>query len=402
LSRRVWPAVALGLALALPSLGTVEKYLGTAVAVVYLAAMLVVAPVAERFALPLFLRLVGERGARWLAVATYVGLVVAFVVVYPIADSEMMGSGSDRDDASNLATNRLLDGEYPYAEKTYLGNPVSQLPGALVLAAPFVVLGTSAWQNFLWIPVFFVALARHLGSARLALFASWIVLAVSPGVLRELLTGGDLIANGIYVAVPMLVLLRVPPGRWLGLAVAVFLGVALSSRANYVYALPLLFAALAQLQGWREAILRTGIVSAALVAITLPFYAYDPDGFTPLKTSGKLSQFDEVAPHLDLAVVAVAVVLTLGLALRRFDRRGFALMSSAAIVQMFLLIAVVVLDSIRLERLDFSFLIPGYGLVALVFALFGAWGPWARTESAERHAIRPVVSDGLAGEARMP
>jgi hypothetical protein len=377
LSRRAWPTVALGLALALPSLGTVEKYLGTAVAVVYLAAMLAVAPVAERFALPLFLRLVNERWARWLALATYVGLVVAFVVVYPIADADTGVAGSDRDDASDLATNRLLDGEYPYREKTYLGNPVTQLPGALVLAAPFVALGASALQNFLWVPVLFVALARHLGSARLALFASWTALAVSPGVARELLTGGDLLANGIYVAVPMLVVLRARPG-WMALAAALFLGLALSSRANFVYALPLLFVALAQLWGSREAILRTGLATAALVAITLPFYAYDPDGFTPLKTSGKLSQFDEIAPHLDVAVVAIAIVLTAVLALRRFDRRGFVLMSAAAVVQMFLLIAVVVLDSIRLERLDFSFLIPGYGLLAFVFAIFGPWGPWAR------------------------
>ena len=377
MSRRVWPALALGLALALPSLGTVEKYLGTAVAVAYLVAMLALAPVAERFALPLFLRLTSEPWARRLAILTFVALVVAFVVVYPSADNDVVGSGSDRDDASDLATNRLLDGEYPYREKTYLGNEVSQLPGALILAAPFVALGGSAWQNFLWIPAVFVALARHLGSARLALLASWTVLAVSPGVMRELLTGGDLIANGIYVALPMLVVLRAPPGAWWGLAAAAFLGLALSSRANFVYALPLLAAALAQLYGWRDAILRTGIAAAVLAAVTLPFYAYDPDGFTPLTTSGKLSQFDELAPHLDVAVVVVAVALTVALARRRFDRRGFVLTASAALVQMFLLVAVVVLDSIRLERVDFSFLIPGYGLVALVVALFAHWGPWA-------------------------
>jgi hypothetical protein len=381
LSRRAWPAVALGLALALPSLGTVEKYLGTAVALIYLGAMLAVGPIAERFALPLFLRLVTERWARRLALVTYVGLVVAFAVVYPIADNDVVGAGSDRDDASDLATNRLLDGAYPYREKTYLGNPVSQLPGALLFAAPFVALGTSALQNLAWIPVLFVALVWHLGSARPALFVSWAILAVSPGVLREFLTGGDLVANGIYVAVLVLVVLRTPPAgrtRWLGLGAALVLGVALSSRANFVYVLPLLAVALAQLYGRREAILRMGIASAGFAAVTLPFYLYDRDGFTPVTTSGKLSQFDDIAPHLDLLVVGAGIVLTLALALRRFDRRGFVLMSSAAIVQMFLLIAVVVLDSIQLERIDFSFLIPGYGLIALFLALFGTWGPWAR------------------------
>jgi hypothetical protein len=376
--RRAWNALALVLALALPSLGTIEKYLGTAVAIAYLVGLFLAVAVAERYALPLFMRLTTESWAVWLAAATYVGLVVAFAIVYPIADRDVPGAGSDRDDAANLATNRLLDGEYPYRELTYLGNPVSQLPGALVFAVPFVLLGNSAYQNVFWIPVFFVALARHLGSARLALFASWALLALSPGVLREFLTGGDLIANGIYVVVLMLLVLLAPGPRWIGPAAALALGIALSSRANFVFALPLLFAALWQRSGPRVAISRVALACVALAAVTLPFYAYNPDGFTPLTTSGKLSQFDVLAPHLHVYVLSAWVLLTLAIAVRRFDARGFLLMNRCALMQLYFLLAAVLFDSIEARRPDFSFLIPGYGLIALFFAVFGTWGPWAR------------------------
>lgn len=126
------------------------------------------------------------------------------------------------------------------------------------------------------------------------------------------------------------------------------------------------------------ALCRVGLACLGLAAVTLPFYAYDPDGFTPLTTSGKLSQFDVLAPHLHVYVLTASVLLTLGLALRRFDRAGFLVMTSAAIVQIYFLVAAVLFDSVEAGRADFSFLIPSYGLMALFFAIFGTWGPWSR------------------------
>jgi hypothetical protein len=385
-------SAAFAFALALASLGTVEKYAGTSVAVAYFIAMFAAVPLAGRYALPLFLRFVGEREARWLAFATFVALVVMFVVVYPMADRDELGAGSDRDDAANLATGRLLDGEDPYDEVTYLGNPVSQMPGALLYAVPFVALGNSAYQNFLWLPLLFLALGRRLGSFRPALFAVWMLFALSPELLRELLTGGDLIANGIYVALLMLAVLTVRTsgrGVWLGAAAALALGVAYSSRANFLFTVPLLTGALLQLHGLRVAILRLSAVAFAFAAVTLPFYLHDPSGFTPTKTSGKLTEFDDLFPHLHLVVIAAAGAVAIALAARPFDRAGFVLMSRSAAIQLGFLVTIVVLDSVDSGRVTFAFLVPSFGLIALFFAALGTWPPWSdyRREGSEPSAV---------------
>src|SRR5205823_135849 len=164
---------------------------------------------------------------------------------------------------------------YPYSTPTYLGNLISQLPGAVLLAVPFVAIGSSAYQNLFWLAALFLVLRRYLGDGRLALGAFWVALA-SPGTLRELVTGGDLIANNAYLAVFSLGVLALDPTtptrRVLRLGSAVGLGLALSSRANVLALVPLLFAALARREGRRTAVGLLGLALAVCAAVTLPFY----------------------------------------------------------------------------------------------------------------------------------
>ena len=68
-------------------------------------------------------------------------IVVAFFVLYPVANTHAPGTGSDDDDALNLGALALLTGRFPYSQTTYLGNALHHLPGAFVLAVPFVILG---------------------------------------------------------------------------------------------------------------------------------------------------------------------------------------------------------------------------------------------------------------------
>ena len=79
------------------------------------------------------------------------------------------GKGSDADDALNLAVNELLHGRYPFYARTYLDNPVANLPGTIFLAVPFALLGNSAYQNFFWLMVFFIAVSLSVRSWRLGL-----------------------------------------------------------------------------------------------------------------------------------------------------------------------------------------------------------------------------------------
>ena len=67
------------------------------------------------------------------------------------------GGGSDSDDALNLATRALLHGEYPYRIRTYLGSPATYLPGSLLLAVPFVLLGNAAYQDLFWLAAFLLS-----------------------------------------------------------------------------------------------------------------------------------------------------------------------------------------------------------------------------------------------------
>jgi hypothetical protein len=325
----------------------------------------------------LFLAHTSERSALWLALATLVALAVVFAVVYPHANRHSGLAGSDRDDAANIATRHLFHLQYPYSTPTYLGNLVNQLPGALVIDAPFVALGNSAYQNIFWLAAFFLGLRYYLGDARLALFVSWFTLLATPAVLRELVTGGDLIANTVYVLLFTLGVLRFRSRPWkIGAALA--LGLALSSRANFVFIVPLVFACLVRREGWRAACAYVGLATAAAVAVTLPFYLHDTAHFSPLLASQKVTEFNKVVPHASTLLLVAAGLLTLYLAVWRTDRHTLPVFRNNVVVQGFLLVAAVVLSTIHAGRLDFSFLETGYGLFVVFGSAFGIWGALSR------------------------
>ena len=65
---------------------------------------------------------------------------------------------------------------------------------------------------------------------------------LSPGVLREYVTGGDLIANTVYVAATTVAVYALATRRWAGAIAAAALGVTLASRGNFAFVLiPLAF-----------------------------------------------------------------------------------------------------------------------------------------------------------------
>ncbi len=200
--------------------------------------------------------------------------------------------------------------------------------------------------------------------------------------MREFLTGGDLIANSVYVLLFVLGVIRFDPstrgGRAWKVAAALALGVALSSRANFIFLVPLVFACLVRRESWRAAAAYVGLALAACAAVTLPFYLYDTSGFSPLLTEGKFARLNSVLPHSSVVVLTAAGFLTLYLAWRRVDRRDVTVFRNDVLVQGFLMVAVVALSSIQVGRLDFSFLVLGYGLFIVFAAAFGVWGAFPR------------------------
>jgi len=365
----------LGLALSLtaPSLGIVEKYFGQTGALFYLLlAVSMLSPIHTRL-VPYLAARFSIRQTRWFVVVTFIALALLFFAVYPLANSGLLGGGSDRDEALNQATRAVLSGHYPYSEKTYLGNLISPLPGAIFLAMPFVLLGNSAYQNLFWFFVFVVLMAYYLKSHQRALLLLWTFLTLSPVVLQEFVTGGDLLANSIYVLVFSLSLAIVTPlpgfPMWGKVSLAILLGLGFASRANFLLVLPLLYSALARRVGWKTAILLSGVACLVSGIVTIPFFLYRPAEFSPLHTIEKLRQFDRLFPNAWLWITLSAGAIAVALSFRDSNTRLANLLQHCALVLAFPVLCGAVMQSLSVGHLDFIF--TGFGLT---FLFFGAAG----------------------------
>lgn len=361
----------------IPSTFIFQKYLGIPGVVVYivLATLLYLILTRYRNVVANFLQRITNRQALWLAVLAFLLLGLVFFAAYPIANAGTVGGGSDGDDALNLAVSNLLRGQYPYYGKTYLDNPISPLPGAVFLAAPFVMLGSSAYQNLFWLVLFFVFMRTYLKSARRALVLLGALLVFSPIILYLLVTGNDYLANSIYVLVFLLGLVMVVsrdgPGGWKPFLFAVLLGIGFSSRANFLLLLPLVPAALRTVSGWNVAWRYTGIVCLSCAIVTLPFWVYDPAGFSPLHTLYKLGRLERILPMARWIIPGVTAMLAVVLGFRSITRGQFELERDCVIVLALPVLGGMVLNSVRLGRIDFSF--AAFGAFYLFFCGTLVW-----------------------------
>lgn len=365
--RAFWGLIA---SLAIPSSAIIQKYLGLAGVAVYALAAILALWAALRYGWIEYLADRSERAVIVLALLTFLLLGLAFAMIYPAANAGVMGGGSDADDALNLAARALVAGRYPYGSLTYLGNPISPLPGAIFLALPFVALGNSAYQNLFWLAVFALVMARYLRDGGAALALAWTTLILGPVVVYALVTGQDYLANSLYVLAFSWALLNAH-GGWERAGWAALLGLALASRANFLLLVPLILAELARRTGRKSALAAVGLALAVATGITLPFYLYEPAGFTPLHTFGELGRFGTILPGAGVLVPAAAALLALGLALRRGPGGDAAFFRDSAWVQALPVGAGVILSSIAFGRLDLSFAY--FGLFFLFFGVAAAW-----------------------------
>ncbi len=177
--RRVLPLLLFAVAIIISSANILTRYVGGPTLLLYSLAVIVGLWTLERWGLPLLQRL-PYRAATAMVASVVIGVTVILLVLYPLANSGRLGPGSDRDEALDQATTSLLRGEYPYYQVTYLNNPITPLPGALLLAAPFVALtGSSIGQIPVWLAIFMLVLRRWLFDDRLLLLLllSFFVLA---------------------------------------------------------------------------------------------------------------------------------------------------------------------------------------------------------------------------------
>ena len=368
------PLLTLALFILVPSTYEVAKYTGDLGLVLFLVLGFIGFFLGYRYVVPRFLDVITERQSIYLAIATTILLAISFTFVYPIVDTGVVGGGSDRDEALDLAARELVSGRYPYYPLTYLGALITPLPGAVILAIPFVLLGTSAYQNLFWLVMFFFIARAHFNDGRVAILILWIT-AFSPLMLQQLVTGGDLLANGLYVIISLWLITRIVPDEnsapWKKLLAAIFFGVALSSRANYIVLLPLVFSMLVQNTDWKTGILYTVITCSTLCVITLPFYIYDQEGFSPLHVRGFFDNFDSIIPQIKIILPIMMGLTSIVLAFQRMDKSQTVLLRNCAIVQGSPIVVAIVLSSIEAGRLNFGLV--SYGASSLFFGVIGMW-----------------------------
>jgi hypothetical protein len=319
LVRATAPALLLALILAVVSWHTATNLGGVAGGVGYgIACAIVVVLV-----LPAATRIV-SRGPAWVlptVVAVVVAVLVAlFVLGFPAAYGHAMGVGSDRSDALDVALARLADGRYPYEGVTYLGNPITPLPGALLMAAPFTWLtGHAAWQNLAWTVLLLPVLNRGLrlrpGPTLLWGFATLGGLEV----LREFVIGDDLVTGAVPALVAAAWTLAVARGPSLGTVVAAgaALGMATCTRPHLALVVMVVAAAVGIAAGWRRAVVVGASASAVWVLLIVPFLVGGSARFSPWHVAAKVTGDRGLTTGIVVVGLVAAALLLAALGLAR-------------------------------------------------------------------------------------
>lgn len=378
-----------GLLLAFISSGFVQKYLGTAGLLGY--TLILVACLLGIGRASILIETFVNR--RELATITWfvIALGTAFLSLHPFEDSRGPGKSSDRDEGLEIAVHRLLDGENPYYPQNEVAGPLSLLPGAILLSVPFVLTGYVGLQNVFWMGMFLWVAARHFRSTSPGLTGLAFTLILSPSVLYEFVSGGDMIANGCYVACALVLAWEFwsRPGLPVLSAIgsALFLATALASRANFILLAPVFGAFIWKAAGIRRAISAGMVIAVIYLAIVLPFYLVDPQAFTPLMSRHKLAFAAGVIPWADKAMIGATTLTCLGFSIWILTAKNppgtsmlFRICTFVTLTPM--LCAVTVASWIHGSP-DFRFMHDRFGLMYLYFAILG-WGAALRIPTDKR------------------
>lgn len=360
------------------SLDSVYKYTGFAGMICYVVAASAFLYLYFRKIFPVLVDRVPLTASVAASVVSLVGLGALAFFLHGLANDGRFGPGSDADDALIIGATELLNGRYPFYPLTYLNNPIAPMPGAVIFAVPFVLAGIYPLQNVFWLAAFFVIVGIWSGSFRRTLFMALPVLAVSPTVFQNLASGTDHIANSVYILLFSLLVIRAAwkqEPRWWEYAVpALLLGIGLSSRSNFAFIVPMLFILLWKVKDLRTGIWVNAVIGVSFAAVTLPFFLYDPQGFTPLIVqTEKMKQFNGIIPQAGVILAMLALVLALVLSLRKVSERVDTFYQNMAFVQLFILTFTSTLFSIWIGRFDLYFGHIGYGLFVMFFGVFANW-----------------------------
>ena len=287
-------------------------------------------------------------------------LVIAFIFYYPYENER--GHGTDRDEGLNQTVIALSSFQYPYYERTYVqgkaheegydNRPMTMLPGSMLFASPFVLLGNSAYQNFFWITILFFSLLRNFKSSEFAFIALIIIIFFCATFLFQLLIGSDYISNVIWIFILISLYIERMEQKEQNVHFILFLlGLGLSSRFHFLFLLfPLAFFIVSK-TGIKTMIQHIGIVLFAFTIITLPFALYDYANFTPIHYSNLYVQFNTLIDNISIIVPVATLIFSLWISGMVYKGRMdvWLAMSLICFVAIF---PIVIFDSIKTERLN--------------------------------------------------
>ena len=224
---------------------------------------------------------------RLVSATLLVVLTIAAVELYPIANSQSPGQGSDNDDAVANGALYLVASKNPYGYLTYLHNPPATLPTSFYLAVPFALVGHIELQNVFWILIAILLLvAGSKGTANgLAILGAIFILG-GLSFCQQVITGSDRIANAFFVCAAVLLVFSCLGDRESGqgklpLTFGV-LGFVLASRINLAVVLcPLFFHILGRKKP--GTVLLCGLaVCGGFVSALLPVWPENWHSFEPI------------------------------------------------------------------------------------------------------------------------
>lgn len=201
--------------------------------------------------------------------------------------SPYMDAGGDRDQALRLGLAQLGQGQSPYLAKTSLGNPVSPLPGAFLLALPsYLLFGRGDVLNVFFILLLGFLVYRRVGDKPWALSLIVGLFLAHPTALNAFY-GGDLLWPIVLLAASIELAAAKKP-----IPAGLVLGLALNCRmATLVFlAIPLIAYTAFKLELYWSKILAVAVLTIA--ALDVPVFLLDPPAMlnaTLMKTGfGKL------------------------------------------------------------------------------------------------------------------
>lgn len=223
----------------------------------------------------------------WLSVLGILGLLTLFF--YPLADGlkDHMG-GWDQDDCLKLGIENLLQGQNPYSDKTYFGNPCSPGFGAFVIYLPFVAAGVFSLAPIIWLGLsHFVVTLWVQNKIQASLF--FFVIASSPMTLELLVNGSDIVIMGLGLVLSALGVqfaLRRGGLAVLGMA-AVLVGLVASMRVNFLLLVAVATVFVFVKTRFGGGLFRTGCICSVNSA-EHPYLPFRPCGLHPPSSSRKI------------------------------------------------------------------------------------------------------------------